>query len=391
LQIAVARRTIAGAMNRREFSAVLAGTAAATLLPRTLLSQATPAAAAPGVSPAAAQLYARALVLDCNSGPPYDDGKLPLSPALTQMVRDSGINVVKLSLGGINASFHDVMDEMGYMLLLFEKQPDVFLQVRVPADIARAKREGKLGILFSFESADMFEGKLDNIDIFRNHGVRVMQMSYNKTSPFGAGVMAPDAGGLTPLGHDAVKRMNSVGVTIDVSHANAATTSDVIAASTEPVLMTHAGSAVVHPHPRNKSDAQLRAIADKGGVIGIYDLPYLAASPRQPTVDDYIAHLDHVLKVAGEDHVGIGSDVGIDPFDTSAKGMEQFKKNEEARQKAGLAAPEEDRPTYVAGMNFPRKLELVTDRLLAKGYSAAAVEKVLGANFARVFTETWKS
>ena len=365
-------------MNRREFSALLAAVAAANLVPQSL-TQTAPAAA----------LYARALVLDCNSGPPYDDGKLPLSPALMQMVRDSGISVVKLSLGGINASFHDVMDEMGYYLLLMEKQPDDFLQVRVPADLRRAKREGKLGVIFSFESADMLEGDAANIEVFRNHGVRVMQMSYNKTSPFGAGVMAPSAGGLTPAGRLAVEQMNKLGVTIDVSHANAATTSDVIVTSTRPVVVTHAGSSAVHPHPRNKSDVQLKEIADKGGVIGIYDLPYLAASPKQPTTDDYIAHMDHVLKVAGEDHVGIGSDVGIAPFDTSAQGMEQFRKMQEIRQNSGLAAPEEDHPTYVEGMNFPRKLEVVTDRLLAKGYSASVVEKVLGANFVRVFTETW--
>jgi membrane dipeptidase len=377
-------------MNRREFSTLLAAAAASNLVPRSP-AQGAPAAAVPNVSAAAAQLYARALVLDCNSGPPYADGKLPLPAALSQMVRDSGISVVKLSLGGINANLHDVFDEMGYYESLIEGQPDLFMQVRVPADMQRAKREGKLGIIFSFESADMFEGKLDNIDLFRNHGVRVMQMSYNKTSPFGAGVMAPDAGGLTPLGKQAVARMNKVGVTVDVSHANAATTSDVIAASVRPVVMTHAGSAIVHPHPRNKSDAQLKAVADKGGVIGIYDLPYLAASPKQPNIDDYIAHMDHVLKIAGEDHVGIGSDVGIQPFDTSAKGMAEFQKQEEMRQKSGLAAPEEDRPVYVEGMNMPRKLEVVADRLLAKGYSAATVEKVLGANFVRVFTETWKS
>ncbi|HTK95997.1 MAG TPA: membrane dipeptidase [Terriglobales bacterium] len=374
-------------MDRREFSALLAAAAASPLVSRLSLAQSSPSP----VSPAAAQLYARALVLDCNSGPPYGGGKLPLSPALSQLVRDSGINVVKLSLGGINASFHDTFDEMGYYECLFEEQPDLFMQVRVPADMQRAKQEGKLGIIFSFESADMFEGKLDNIDLFRNHGVRVMQMSYNKTSAFAAGVMAPEAGGLTALGREAVARMNKVGVTIDLSHANAQTTADAIAASAKPVVMTHTGSAVVHPHPRNKSDAQLRAIADKGGVIGIYDLPYLTASPRQPTIDDYIAHMEHVLKVAGDDHVGIGSDVGIAPFDTSAKGMEEFRKAEEERQKAGLAAPEEDRPLYVEGMNTPRKLELVAGRLLQRGHSAAVVEKILGANFARVFRETWAS
>ncbi|HUL19439.1 MAG TPA: membrane dipeptidase, partial [Steroidobacteraceae bacterium] len=129
--------------------------------------------------------------------------------------------------------------------------------------------------------------------------------------------------------------------------------------------------------------------AAKGGVVGIFDLPYLTASPRQPAVADYMQHLEHVLSVCGEDHVGIGSDVGIEPFDTSAKGMAEFQKEEEERQKAGLAAPEEDRPTYVEGMNTPLRLEIIADQLLKRGYSARATEKVLGGNFARVFAEIW--
>jgi membrane dipeptidase len=100
-------------------------------------------------------------------------------------------------------------------------------------------------------------------------------------------------------------------------------------------------------------------------------------------------HLVHALKVAGEDHVGIGSDVGIEPFDTSPKGMAQFQKEEDARRQAGVAAPEEDRPTYVEGLNTPLKLEIIADQLLRRGYSANVTEKVLGANFARVFGEIW--
>ncbi|TLZ22301.1 MAG: Zn-dependent dipeptidase, partial [Gammaproteobacteria bacterium] len=159
--------------------------------------------------------------------------------------------------------------------------------------------------------------------------------------------------------------------------------------STKPPIMTHAGCAAVHAHPRNKTDEQLRALAARGGVVGIYDLPYLTASPRQPTLDDYMAHLQHALAVAGEDHVGIGSDVGIDPFDTSPKGMGEFARQVEERRAAGLSAPEEDRPNYVLGLNIPRRIEIIADRLLRRGYSASATEKVLGANFARVLAQIW--
>ena len=372
-------------MNRRKFSAVLAGAATtAVLTPR---SQAA-ARTATAVSERATTLYHRALILDCNSSPPWE-GRLPLPQADLDQVRDSGINVIKLTLGGINSDFARTIAELAQVQQACEVHPAYFTQARVAADFERARREGKLGIILSFESAEMLGGRLDSFEVFRNLGVRVMQLSYNRRSPFAAGVMEPDAGGLTPLGRDALKEMNRLGVAVDLSHANPQTTADALELSTKPPIMTHAGCAAVHAHPRNKSDEQLRALAARGGVLGIYDLPYLTASPRQPTLEDYMAHLEHALTVAGEDHVGIGSDVGIEPFDTSAKGMGEFARQLEERRRAGLSAPEEDRPTYVLGLNIPRRIEIIADRLLQRGHSAAVTEKIVGANFARVLAEIW--
>ena len=263
------------------------------------------------------------------------------------------------------------------------------MQVRVAADITRAKREGRLGIIMSFESAEMLGGRLEVLEVFRDLGVRVMQLSYNRRSLFAAGVMEPEAGGLTSLGRDAVKEMNRLGIAVDLSHANAQTTTEVLELSTKPPLMTHAGCTTIHAHPRDKTDAQLRALAACGGVVGIYDLPYLTASPHQPALDDYLAHLVHALEVAGEDHVGIGSDVGIEPFDASPVGMTQFTRESEERRRSGLAAPEEDRPPYVVGLNTPRRIEIIGDQLLRRGYPPRATEKVVGENFARVLAEIW--
>jgi membrane dipeptidase len=384
-------------VNRRDFSVSLAGAAAAAALAP--IARAEPAAAhaeppthaeppATGVSTHARALYHSALILDCNSDPPFE-GHLPLPQADLEAVRGSGIDVIKFSLGGINADFTRTVAEIAAVQKLIEVHPAYFTQVRVAADCARAKSENKLGIIFSFESADMLEGKIGSLELFRNLGVRVMQMSYNRKSPFAAGVMEPEGGGLTPLGREALREMNRLGIAVDVSHANAATTTDVLALSRKPPVMTHAGCAAIHPHPRNKSDAQLRALAERGGVVGIFDLPYLAASPHQPTIDDYMAHLEHALRIAGEDHVGIGSDVGILPLDTSEKGMAEIEKNMEERRAAGLAAPEEDRPPYVVGLNTPRRIEIIADQLLRRGYPPAVAEKVVGANFARVFADIW--
>lgn len=373
-------------MNRRQFSASLAAAAAAAACAPGRIAAAEEGA--PGVSEQARALYRQALILDANSAPPWA-GQLPLPQADLDLVRGSGVTAVKWSLGGINSGFADTVAEIALVQRLIEVHPDYFTQVRVAADLQRAKRSGLLGIIFSFESADMLGTTIESLALFRNLGVRVMQLSYNRKSPFAAGVLEPNGGGLTPLGRDAVKEMNRLGIAIDLSHANAATTSDVLALSSAPPIMTHTGAAAVHAHPRNKTDAQLRALAARGGVIGIFDLPFLSASPHQPTLADYLRHLEHVLKVAGEDHVGIGSDVGIEPFDTSPRGMAEFHKELDARHKAGLGAPEEDRPTYVEGMNTSRRLEIIADQLLRRGYSAAVTEKILGGNFVRVFAQIW--
>jgi membrane dipeptidase len=338
-----------------------------------------------GVSAAARALYAKAIVFDANCGPPLQD-KFPFPKAMLDVMHDSGVTAVKTSLAGTDSNFEDTLSEIAFFQRAIEEYPDVFLQVREASDFARAKRENRFGILFSFESADMFEGKVERIELFRNLGVRVMQLSYNKTSPWASGVLADPPAGLTELGRKAVAEMNKQGVAIDISHANAATATDVLALSKPPVLITHAGCKAVHDHPRNKPDALLKAVADKGGVVGIYDLPYLTASPKQPALDDYMAHMNHALSVCGEDHVGVGSDSALNAWDMSP---EDFKKMEDYRHKTGVAAPEEDRPMYVEGLNTPRRIEIIADALLKRGYPARVAEKVMGSNFTTTLARIW--
>jgi len=338
-----------------------------------------------GVSAEARALYDKAIVFDANCGPPLQE-KFPFPQAMLDTVRGSGVTAVKTSLAGTDSNFEDTLSEIAFFQRVIEQYPDVFLQVREASDFARAKREKKFGILFSFESADMFEGKVERIELFRNLGVRVMQLSYNKTSPWASGVLAVPPTGLTELGRKAVAEMNKQGVAIDISHANEATSNDVLALSKPPAIITHTGCKAVHDHPRNKPDTILKAVADKGGVIGIYDLPYLTASPKQPALDDYIAHVTHALKVCGEDHVGVGSDSELGAWSMSP---EDFKKMEDYRHKTGVAAPEEDRPMYVEGMNTPRRIEIIADALLKRGYSARVAEKVMGANFVGVLAQIW--
>jgi membrane dipeptidase len=369
-------------MNRRGVLVAAAASAALAAVSRS-------AGAEGPVSAQAASLYARAMVFDANLSPPAQD-TFPFPEAMLDMVRRAGVTAVKTSLAGTDANFEDTVAEIAFFGRIFEEYPDVFLQVRRHGDFERAKREKRLGVILSFESVAMLEGKVDRIETFRNLGVRVMQLSYNKASPFATGVLGDPNDGLTDLGHKAVESMNKLGVAIDISHANEKTSHDVLKASARPALITHAGCAVVHPHPRNKSDALLRAVADKGGVVGIFDLPYLAASPKQPDLDVYMAHMTHALEICGEDHVGVGSDSGLAPWDTSPKALAEFQKDEDHRHATGVAAPEEDRPMYVIGLNTPRRSEVIADALLKRGYKPRAVEKVLGLNFTDALGRIWQ-
>lgn len=298
-------------MNCRDTLAALGSVAGLTLLGGS--ARGASGASPVDVSPAAARLYKNALVFDANLSPPLQD-KFPFPQSMLDMIRQSGVTAVKTSLGGFEDSFEDTVDAISFFQRVFEEYPDVFLQVRRHRDFEEAKRTKRMGVLLSFEAVSMLEDKIDRIELFRGLGVRVMQLTYNKASPFGTGVLGDPTGSLTPLGAKAVAAMNAQGVAIDLSHSNEPTSFAVLKITSKPALVTHAGCAAIHPHPRHKSDALLRALAQKGGVIGIYDLCYLTASPKQPDLNDYMAHMIHALNICGEDHVGIGSDSGLEPW-----------------------------------------------------------------------------
>ncbi len=338
---------------------------------------------------AASRLYRRAVVLDGNliAGPLF--GSPVVDKASAARIRASGLTAIKETLGATTDGFAKTEQAIAELRAAIGRNPSLFTQITQAGQIAVSKRSGKVGIIFSFESGSMHEGRLASIDHFAHEGVRVMGLSYNIGSPFGGGTLQPAAYELTSLGREAVARMNAQGVTVDISHSNEASGAQAVAASKVPVLITHAGCAAVHPHPRNKSDALLRQVADRGGVTGIFDLSYLGNYPAYPTLELYMRHLTHALDVCGEDHVGIGSDADIMAIDPSPAERADAEKHEAERHKLGVAAPEELTFPIVAGLNGPDRWQVICRELLKRGYRERTVEKVLGSNFARVFGETW--
>lgn len=370
-------------MDRRDFVKVSAACIATQLLPRT--------AWAASAAIDASRLYRGAIAINGNLVPPID-AEEPLDAATVHVVISSGLTALKVTLGGSNVDFEGTCAHIQRHDRAIAINPDLYMKVRTVAELRAAKRARKVGIIYSFESVGMLEGKLERITHFNDLGVRVMQLSYNTTSPFAAGSMSPQpSAGLTALGREAVARMNAVGICLDLSHSDERSTLDAIAASSEPVLVTHAGCNAIHAHPRNKSDKILRALAAKGGVVGIYELCFLSAGPGQQSMHDYLAHLVHALSICGEDHVGIGSDALLMPFDTSPAGMAAWDQDIAARKANGVAAPGEGRPPFVDGLNRPDRFEIIAAALMQRGYSVRVVEKVLGLNFLRVFEQVWRS
>jgi membrane dipeptidase len=369
-------------MDRRKF---LVRTGQAALLlgfsPASLLGQAPPQSA-----PDIANTYRDSIVIDALGSPVPRDGVPPASSDL-QQARQSGITAVNYTVSGRN--FDDTVKSIAFAQWLAEQHPDIWLLVRRHSDLARAKRERKTGIILGFQFTEPFENDLSLLETFRGLGVRIIQMSYNNRGLLGDGCLEPGNAGLSKRGKDAVAKLNQLGIAVDLSHCGQQTTADGIATSSKPVLITHTGCNAVHRHPRNKDDRELRALADRGGVIGVYFMPYLCTSPQVPSRDIVLQHLAHALQICGEDHVGIGSDNSVQAVELTEDQRKRFLDDMANRKRVGIAAPEEDRLPYVPDLNGPRKLETLAAGLAQRGHGSSAITKVLGGNFSRVLGEIW--
>jgi membrane dipeptidase len=345
----------------------------------------------------ARQSYAGDTLIDALGGPGDAEAKedVPLDAQALDDVRASGLTAVNLTVSGVGSyekDYDTTIRNIAYWNAQIAAHSERLLLVRGSADIATAKASGRLGIIYGFQDATPLAEDLTRVDTFAELGVRVFQLTYNRRNLVGDGCLETGNAGLSAFGHTLVERLNARELLIDLSHGGERTTREAIAASKTPLAISHTGCAALAPLPRNKTDAELRALADKGGVVGIYLMPFLR-SAGQPTADDLLQHIEHALKVCGEDHVGIGTDGGISPIKFDAEYREKFAAEVAARRAHGISAPGErpDVYTFLPDLNSADRFARIGALLAKRGHSDARIAKILGGNFARLFDTVWNA
>jgi membrane dipeptidase len=342
--------------------------------------------------------YDNAIVIDGLGGPGNGStapGK-PLSDVDLENIHRSGLTAMNLTILPVGSTppdtaFVQAVREILYWESEIDRSPQRLARIRTAADITAAKEAKRTGLIYGFQDGVTFETDLTRLNDLHRLGIRIIQPTYNRRNLLGDGCMEPSDAGLSRAGIEAIQRMNDLGILVDLSHCGKRTAADAIKTSKLPVAFTHTGCAALADHPRNRSDAELKLVADKGGVSGIYIMPYLN-NGHQPTAENVIAHLEHAINIAGEDHVSIGTDGGVSPEVIDDAFRKQFAENVRARREAGIAAPgeTEDGFLFANDLNTPRRFETIAMMLSKRGHSGTQIEKILGRNLLRVFSDVWK-
>ena len=280
--------------------------------------------------------------------------------------------------------FRGSMENVARWKRWFAENADIIVQVHTTEDIRKAKRDGKVGIVLGWQNTSGIEDRLEFLAVFRDLGVRVMQLTYNTQNWVGTGCWESRDGGLSDFGRDVIDEMNRLGILVDLSHVGPKTSEDAIRHSARPVAVTHGCPAALFEHPRNKSDAQLQLLADHGGFVGLATYtPFLAKGPNT-TLEDCVDALEHFIGVMGEDSVGIGTDFTQDQdaaffqYLSSDKGDGRTVTFEKSLV-----------PPQPKGLETIEKFGNLTAAMVARGWPETRIRKVLGENWLRFLKEVW--
>jgi membrane dipeptidase len=363
------------------------------------------AAAALLVGPALAQRrstqgswYDRAIIIDALGGmnDPYSpQEQLRLSDRSWSEMVATGVTLLRdtvFPVGNSADAWGDYQKDVTAKQNILNANPDRLILVRSAADILKAKREKKFAWLWGTQDSCMVGPELDRLAQMKKDGVMSVQLTYNLQNLAGDGSLEPTNGGLSNLGRDTIRRIETEKLLLDLAHGGAKTMAEAAAFAKRPLVISHTGARALLDHPRNTADETIKAVADKGGVVGVYFMPYLRAD-MHPSAADVIAHVEHVANVAGEDHVGIGTDNGVLPTVLDAATKSKMDDWQRQRIKLGIAAPGEAVGVYplVADYNSIDRYRRFAADLAKRGWSETRLEKLMGGNFLRVYREAWGS
>ena len=316
-----------------------------------------------------------------------------IEPRVLSDARASGMDAVNVTIGyvaGPMEPFQHSVRQIGFWEARLRAHPNELRKVLTAADLLRARAEGKIGVMLGFQNAAMMGDDASRVEIFANLGVRIIQLTYNPANQLGDGAMAPDNRGLTPFGREVTARLNASRVMVDLSHSGERTCLEAARESRQPISINHTGCRALTDLPRNKTDAELRLVAERGGFVGIYFMPFL--NPRSvATPEDVLAHIDHAVNICGEDHVGIGTDGGTTAVDDMAAYRAAIRQEIAERRAAGIGAAGENPDTlpFVERLSGPNQFRDLIRLLERRGYAARRIEKIMGLNFLNFAREVW--
>ncbi|MDX1480467.1 MAG: membrane dipeptidase [Woeseiaceae bacterium] len=262
---------------------------------------------------------------------------------------------------------------------LIAEESEFWTKATRVADVDRARDEGRIALFYLFQNSTQFGRDLDTVDVFYGLGVRSSQITYNWQNWAGAGCDEENGSGLTRFGHELVEKMNDVGMLIDLSHAGMRTMADAIAASKQPIIISHTCCKALYDHNRNTTDENMRATAEKGGLVGITQMRPFMTRQIDNAVHVYYEHIEHAVDVAGVEHVCIGSDRDHRRLVLTEEYLEELKREEGENFDRSMW------PLYFEELNGPRRMETIWDGLSARGMPESALEKIFGTNLYRLY------
>jgi membrane dipeptidase len=302
------------------------------------------------------------------------------SRALFEDMRKGGLTAANCTVS-VWEDFQGTIDNIVMVNKLMRDSADLVRQVHTTEDIRQAKREGRTGIILGFQNAHAFEDQLGYVEIFKRLGVGIVQMCYNTQNLIGTGCYERD-GGLSGFGREVIAEMNRVGIMCDLSHVGAVTSEEVILESKKPVCYSHCLPAGLKQHPRNKTDEQLKFIADRGGFVGVTMFAPFLKKGIDSTVDDYCEAIGYIMNIVGEDAIGIGTDF------TQGHGPEFFDMLTHDKGYA-RSLTEFGKIVNPLGIRTVGEFPNLTEALLKNGFSEPQVRKIMGENWLRVLGDVW--